>query len=155
MNDATHPHLDIENTMTTIKTVRPGDQACWRCDGVDSVESSHMRQNASSVMYIPSVPLTLMNLCYIREQRESYLSRTPPPGFPGGECESKFRGTGGYQDVLTLEGRRAMGLDVSDLASAGSDIERDLLIEACVFPSCYAKYFADTDAYQERRIGVF
>lgn len=130
MNDETHPHLDLDHTMTAIRPVRPGDQAWWHCDGVHSVESAHRGKNASSVMYIPAVPLTLKNLHYIKEQRDSMTARTPPPDFPGGEGESGFVGSGSYPDILTSEGRRAMGFQSFSASAAVNDAERKLLMEA-------------------------
>lgn len=31
MTDATHPHLDLDNAMTSLPRVEPGDQAWWHC----------------------------------------------------------------------------------------------------------------------------
>ena len=30
-NDDTHPHLELGETMTSLKQVHPGDQAWWHC----------------------------------------------------------------------------------------------------------------------------
>ena len=93
-----------------MKSVKPGDQVWWHCDGVHAVESEHNGKNPSSVLYIPSVPLTEANARYVKEQREHYLGRIPPPDFPGGEGESRFRGTGGDESLSTVEGKHGMGL---------------------------------------------
>jgi hypothetical protein len=130
LNQATHPHLDLERTMTTMPTVRPGDQAWWHCDGVHSVEGSNRGKNASSVMYIPCVPLTEENARYVKQQRDCFLEGVPPPDFPGGVGESKFTGKGGYSDILNDEGRRAMGLMPFDFTSAGDAGEKELLRRA-------------------------
>jgi hypothetical protein len=133
LDDITHPHLDLSKTMTSLKAVRPGDQAWWHCDGIHSVEAHNHGQNASSVMYIPSVPLTLANVRYISDQRDSFLSRTPPPDFPGGVGESNFKGSGSNADILSTEGKKAMGLAAFDYGAVKGEAERSLLREAYVY----------------------
>lgn len=51
-------------------------------DVVHSVETKHEGAGDSSVMYIPAVPLTPLNLEYILRQREKFLAGAPPPDFP-------------------------------------------------------------------------
>jgi hypothetical protein len=72
---------------------------------IHAVESVHQGKGPSAVMYIPSVPLTTQNLEYVRDQRESFLARRPPPDFPGGTGESQFKGSGGEEDIMTPEGK--------------------------------------------------
>lgn len=133
-NDETHPHLQVSRTMVSIPAVRPGDQAWWHAgeqtfprssaavytfssssilqshrmliaDMIHAVEAVHQGKGPSAVMYIPSVPLTTRNLEYVRDQRESFLQRRPPPDFPGGVGESQFEGTGSEWDITTEEGQ--------------------------------------------------
>lgn len=125
LNDDTHPHLDLQRTLIPMKAVKPGDQVWWHCDGVHAVESEHKGANPSSVLYIPSVPLTEANAGYVKEQREYFQGRIPPPDFPGGEGESRFRGTGSDDAIATTEGKQGMGLAPLTLAEADSD-ERSL-----------------------------
>jgi hypothetical protein len=129
-SDETHPHLELERTMVSMKKVVPGDCVFWYADGIHSVEASNEGQNAASVLYIPSVPLTLANVKYIKDQREQYLAGVPPPDFPGGTGESAFKNKGVESDILSLEGKRAMGLAPFDLAAAVDAAERDIMEEA-------------------------
>jgi hypothetical protein len=69
------------------------------------VESVHQGSGPSAVMYIPSVPLTPLNLEYVKHQRESFLAARPPPDFPGGVGESSFQGTGRQEDVVGAAAR--------------------------------------------------
>lgn len=69
-------------------------------DMIHSVEAVHEGKGPSAVMYIPSVPLTSKNVEYVRDQRESFLAAKPPPDFPGGIGESKFKGTGRQGDIV-------------------------------------------------------
>ena len=116
--DTTHPHLELSKTMTPLKAVRPGDQAWWHCDGIHAVESTHSGKNASSVLYIPTVPLTEASARYIRDQRETFIEGRPPCDFPGGVGESRFEGKGGEGDVMTDEGRRGLGVMPFDVDGA-------------------------------------
>jgi hypothetical protein len=77
LNEETHPHLRLDQTMTSIPEIQPGDQVycMWfltfslhlltvfalvgHCDTVHSVEKLHGGQNDSSVFYIPAVPLSV------------------------------------------------------------------------------------------------
>lgn len=128
LNDDTHPHLQLDRTLLSMKTVRPGDQVWWHCDSIHAVESEHKGKNASSVLYIPSVPLTEANARYVKDQRDNYLARIPPPDFPGGEGESRFKGTGGDNDIATAEGKQAMGM--APLQVEGVDADERMLREA-------------------------
>lgn len=108
-----------------MRAVKPGDQVWWHCDGIHAVESEHKGKNASSVLYIPSAPLTEANARYIKNQRDNFLARIPPPDFPGGEGESRFRGTGREHDISTIEGHRGMGMAPLSLEGIDAD-ERSL-----------------------------
>ncbi|KAI5455364.1 hypothetical protein NCC49_000178 [Naganishia albida] len=125
LNDDTHPHLDLSRTLLPMRAVKPGDQVWWHCDGIHAVESEHKGKNASSVLYIPSAPLTEANARYIKNQRDNFLARIPPPDFPGGEGESRFRGTGREHDISTIEGHRGMGMAPLSLEGIDAD-ERSL-----------------------------
>lgn len=107
LNDTTHPHLQLERTMVSMPHVNPGDQVWWHGDAIHSVESQHAGTGPSSVLYIPAVPLTAINVDYIRDQRECFLNRIPPPDFPGGVGESQFTGTGTAADIESAEARQA------------------------------------------------
>ncbi|KAG2158747.1 uncharacterized protein EDB93DRAFT_1120013 [Suillus bovinus] len=111
LNEETHPHLKLGETMTSIPEIQPGDQVYWHCDTVHSVEKLHGGQKDSSVFYIPAVPLTVKNASYIRDQRINFVHGLPAPDFPGGSGESTFAGRATAQDVTTSQGRRALGFE--------------------------------------------
>lgn len=48
LTHASHPHMRLEESMTSVPTVSPGDMVFWHCDVVHSVEQEHMGQNDSS-----------------------------------------------------------------------------------------------------------
>ena len=62
-------------------------------------------------MYIPAVPLTPMNQAYIEKQKERFLASNRPPDFPQGMSEAKFAGIATFKDIISPEGRRAMGFE--------------------------------------------
>ena len=72
LNKVLHPHLDLENTMVHIPAVEPGDYIAWHCDTIHAVDSVHAGKTDSSVMYIPTCPLTETNAQYLGRQREAF-----------------------------------------------------------------------------------
>ncbi|THH09868.1 hypothetical protein EW145_g1713 [Phellinidium pouzarii] len=110
LTPASHPHLRLEESMTAVPSVKPGDMVFWHCDVVHSVEQEHTGKEDSAVMYIPAVPLTPQNLSYVARQKESFLRGIPPPDFPKGAGEGSFIGVGKETDVIGEIGRKAMGL---------------------------------------------
>ena len=72
LNNALHPHLDLENTMVHIPVVEPGDYIAWHCDTIHAVDSVHTGKTDSSVLYIPTCPLTETNADYLGRQREAF-----------------------------------------------------------------------------------
>jgi len=81
------------------------------------------------VMYIPAVPLTKRNWEYVKAQREAFVQGIPPADFPGGCGETGFVGKASVDDVRGQTARRAMGLEPFDEASAGYDLEKQLIRE--------------------------
>jgi hypothetical protein len=65
-----------------------------------------------TVMYIPAVPLTPQNQAYVERQKAAFLQGQRPPDFPKGtgEGEAGYVGIASVDDVISKEGRRAMGL---------------------------------------------
>ncbi|KAJ7250502.1 hypothetical protein B0H12DRAFT_1120680 [Mycena haematopus] len=110
LNDKTHPHLRLNQTMVSMPRVEPGDQVYWHCDMIHAVEGYHGGKDDSSVMYIPAVPLTLDNVQYLRDQRNNFLAGLPAPDFPGGLGESAFVGRATIEDVHP-SGRCAVGFE--------------------------------------------
>ncbi|ODN76798.1 hypothetical protein L202_05400 [Cryptococcus amylolentus CBS 6039] len=147
-NDTTHPHLELDRTMIAIPRVKPGDQAWWHggefnksiCQGtpelmtdkdvIHAVEKVHNGKGPSAVMYIPAVPLTLQNAAYVNDQKQTFLKGKPGPDFPGGAGESDFEGRGQVEDIESLEGRRAMGLEPFDVSGSLASGEREVRKQA-------------------------
>jgi hypothetical protein len=128
----THPHLRLDETMTSIPRVDAGDCALWHCDVVHAVEKEHKGAPGkdSSVLYIPSIPLTKASFDYVLSQRQSFVEGIPPSDFPGGEGESTHIGRGKPQDITNAKGRRAMGLEKFKIRPDMSRAEVNL-IETC------------------------
>lgn len=63
-------------------------------------------------MYIPAVPLTPQNQAYVERQKAAFLQGQRPPDFPKGtgEGEGGYIGIASVDNVISNEGRRAMGL---------------------------------------------
>lgn len=126
-----HPHLRLSEAMTHMPTVQPGDYVAWHCDTVHAVDSEHQGTTDSSVLYIPTTPVCLKNVEYLVEQRETYLSGTPPPDFPGGVGESLHIGRGSIADterIGGIEGARAMGLAPLDPPEASNARTKALFV---------------------------
>jgi len=104
-----HPHLRLEQSMTSVPRVCPGDAAFWHCDVIHAVEAEHKGAEDSVVMYIPAVPYTPMNKAYVDKQRERFLSGDRPPDFPQGMSEANFVGVATVDDITSSIGRVAMG----------------------------------------------
>jgi hypothetical protein len=122
LRHALHPHLDLPNTMVHMPRVRPGDYVSWHCDSIHAVDSVHAGKTDSSVLYIPSCPLSVGNAEYLARQRAAFLDGTPSPDFGGGVGESKHVNRPGVEDVETVDsedGMRAFGLKKWDSTAAG------------------------------------
>ncbi|KAF8181305.1 hypothetical protein BJ912DRAFT_1125852 [Pholiota molesta] len=107
-----HPNMRLEASMTSVPKVNPGDGVFWHCDVVHAVETDHIGQGDSAVMYIPAVPLTPQNQAYVERQKAAFSQGQRPPDFPKGtgEGEAGYVGIASVDDVISKEGRRAMGL---------------------------------------------
>lgn len=117
-----HPHLQLEKSMVHVPTVRPGDYVAWHCDAIHAVDRTHAGKSDSSVLYIPTCPLTEDNAKYLVRQREKFVNGTPSPDFGGGVGESGHKGRIRVEDVEALvgqDGMRAMGLLEWDADAAG------------------------------------
>ena len=84
-----HPHLELHKTMTHVPKVRPGDYVAWHCDStfkqalylifsnentaIHAVDSIHAGKSDSSVLYIPSCPLTELNAQGLADERDAFL----------------------------------------------------------------------------------
>ncbi|KAL9124291.1 MAG: hypothetical protein Q9217_006365 [Psora testacea] len=113
LNTVLHPHLDLENTMVHIPLVRPGDYVAWHCDTIHAVDKIHAGQGDSSVMYIPSCPLTDANAEYLVRQRDAFSEGLPGPDFPSGVGEGQHVGrlsTDFVMQNIDKEAQQAMGI---------------------------------------------
>lgn len=134
LRHALHPHLDLPNSMVHVPRVRPGDYVSWHCDSIHAVDSVHAGKSDSSVLYIPSCPLSVGNAEYLARQRARFLEGTPSPDFGGGKGESEHVGRPGVEDVRMVdaeEGMRAFGLKAWDGGAPGlSDGQREVMKRA-------------------------
>ncbi|KAH7076339.1 hypothetical protein BKA63DRAFT_440688 [Paraphoma chrysanthemicola] len=110
-NPVTHPDLDLTHTMCSVPHVEPGDYVAWHCDAIHSVDKEHRGTGDSSVMYIPTCPMTPSNVRYLSRQRETAGAFSPPPDFPGagGPGELDFQGQLEWGSV-SAGGLQAMGM---------------------------------------------
>ncbi|KAG9225114.1 hypothetical protein CCMSSC00406_0007475 [Pleurotus cornucopiae] len=107
-----HPHLRLEQTLTSAPAVKPGDAVFWHCDVIHAVEVEHEGTQDSAVMYIPAVPTTPRNAAYVKAQYERFLEGIRPSDFPQGPSERGFIGIGTPEDIVGSSGRRAMAIPV-------------------------------------------
>ena len=114
-----HPHLDLPNSMVHMPRVEPGDYVSWHCDTIHAVDSVHAGSTDSSVLYIPSCPLTVGNAEFVARQRACFLEGTPCPDFGGGVGESQHVGRPVEGSVRGVEARRAFGLEAWDSDAEG------------------------------------
>ncbi|OJA13021.1 hypothetical protein AZE42_03520 [Rhizopogon vesiculosus] len=108
-----HPHLRLDETMTSVPKVNPGDMVFWHCDVVHSVESEHTGSGDSAVIYIPAVPQTPQNTAYVKRQAETFIIGTNPPDFAGDRTGLPYVGLGADADVVEPISRIAMGLPIT------------------------------------------
>jgi hypothetical protein len=130
MNESLHPHLELSTSMVSIPTVRPGDMVFWHCDTIHAVDSVHRGNFDSSVFYIPAAPLCEVYGEYLAQQRHSFQQGIPPPDFPGGEGESRHVGRATPENIKTVEGRRAMGLQSFEIKSYMTPGEKEMVSAA-------------------------
>ncbi|KAA1467115.1 DUF1479-domain-containing protein [Dentipellis sp. KUC8613] len=111
-NNETHPHFRLDETMTSVPKVYPGDMVFWHCDLVHSVEKEHTGNDDSAVMYIPAVPTTPQNKEYVRKQNETFVQGITPPDFAKLTPEATYVGTGKPEDIVHPLGKQAMGFQI-------------------------------------------
>ncbi|KAK0977225.1 hypothetical protein LTR91_013379 [Friedmanniomyces endolithicus] len=119
---ALHPHLNLPSSMVHVPKVQPGDYVSWHCDTIHGVDSVHTGSTDSSVLYIPSCPLTVANAQFVARQREAFLNGWPSPDFGGGVGESQHVGRPGVEDVERVnsgDGLQAFGLKAFDGEAEG------------------------------------
>ncbi|KAL4952097.1 hypothetical protein BDW69DRAFT_200974 [Aspergillus filifer] len=113
----THPHLRLEETLTLIPRVNPGDAVFWHSDVIHAVDPANNTDEIATVLYIPAVPLTRNNVSYIKKQRDALLAdgQTPPDFIirVGDVKEARLKGWLDHSAALrnNPEGRQAYGLE--------------------------------------------
>jgi hypothetical protein len=123
-----HPHLSLNQTMTSLPLVHPGDYVLWHSDTIHAVDPRHSGNSDSSVLYIPICPLTVKNAEALERQRSRFLAGGIGPDFGGeeglGEKFHKGRCEVGMfveeeERLGRKEGLRAMGLEAWDSDAEG------------------------------------
>lgn len=127
LNNNTHPHLHLDDTMVSMPKMYPGDYVAWHCDSIHAVEPHNEGENDASVLYVPAAPLCDQNAFYIAKARAAFLGKTPGPDFPKyglGLGEAWYQNYGTENDILTVEGLQSMGLAPFDTSSAKNENEK-------------------------------
>lgn len=121
--ESLHPHLDLKRTMIGIPPVKPGDYVFWHCDLIHEVDKLHPGTRDSSVSYNACVPLCPYNVESLIGLRKSFQNVLPPDDFAKynhGELEAEHDDNGAkVENILSLEGRRAMGFEKFDVDEEG------------------------------------
>jgi len=65
--------------MVHMPKVYPGDYVSWHCDTVHAFDGVHTGSSDSSVLYIPTCPLTINNARSLAKQREALTYGWPCP----------------------------------------------------------------------------
>jgi hypothetical protein len=136
LNNALNPHLELSSTMVHIPEVRPGDYLAWHCDQIHTVDKQHESAAESSVLYIPTCPLTIQNAEFLAHQRQAFLEGLPCPDFGSGIGETGHIGRPDPEDVEEASqgkdaGMVAFGLQEWDSSAAGlSEAQRELFDRA-------------------------
>ncbi|TQB69294.1 hypothetical protein MPDQ_002091 [Monascus purpureus] len=133
--NALHPHLEMEKSMVGIPPVKPGDYVFWHCDLIHEVDKFHPGTRDSSVSYNACIPLCPYNLENLVKTRRSFLEAGIPPDFEKythGELEREHADHGArLENVLSLEGKRALGLAPFDVDEEGiTPGQRHMRLEA-------------------------
>lgn len=139
-----HPHLPLERTVMSLPRVKRGDYVFWHADLVHEVEGRHDGLEDSSVslrvdvrgplltrgldlqvIYNANVPLCPYNIQNMVNMRRAFRDVVPSADFYlacGGpyELEKQHGDHGAREDnILMLEGRRALGLAAFDIDEEG------------------------------------
>jgi hypothetical protein len=135
-SNALNPHLELDSTMVHMPEIRPGDYVAWHCDQIHAIDKHHESTADSSVLYVPTCPLTTQNAEFLARQRQAFLEGLPCPDFGGGAGETDHIGRPGPEDVEEASqgkdaGMIAFGLQEWDSSAAGlSEAQRELFDRA-------------------------
>lgn len=144
LNEALHPHLQLNRSMIPIPHLDPGDYLVWHCDAVYALERrSRPDLPTTAILYLPACPLTQTNALYLVRQRKALLQGVSGPDFDGRpagdlplEAEEAVQKVG---EAGGVDGMRAMGLLPWDEDDAQDDGEFSVLKMAngILFPEKY------------------
>jgi hypothetical protein len=104
-------HGPLQEALTSIPVMQPGDTVFWHCDLIHAVEDAHRGTGYSNVMYIAAAPGCEKNDEYLKRQLPTFQKGESPPDFPADnfECDFVDRAT---EDSLTELGKRQLGFDL-------------------------------------------
>ena len=118
-----HPDLDLKRSVVGIPPVKPGDYVFWHTDLVHEVDKYHPGKTDSSVAYNACTPLIPYNLESLIGTKKAFLDGVRPDDFYGSaviEHEREHEDHGArVENILSLEGRRAMGFEKFDVEEPG------------------------------------
>ena len=118
-----HPDLDLKRSVVGIPPVKPGDYVFWHADVVHEVDKFHPGKTDSSVAYNACTPLIPYNLESLANTKKAFLAVERPSDFQGltaGETEKDHEDHGArLENILSLEGKRAMGFGKFDTEEPG------------------------------------
>lgn len=121
--EAFHPNLELKRSVVGIPPVKPGDYVFWHADVVHEVDKFHPGTTDSSVAYNPCTPLIPYNLESLVGTKKAFLAADTPSDFYGldkTETEKDHEDHGArVENILSHEGRRAMGFERFDVDEAG------------------------------------
>lgn len=120
------PHLNHDKSVVGIPEVRPGDYVLWHADLLHEVDKEHKGDKDSSVLYVSHNPLCEYNLETLLDSRTAFLAGTKPRDFlyelKRGPDESDFEDRGKPENVLSDEGRAALGLSKYNTEEEGISV---------------------------------
>ncbi|KAF7543075.1 hypothetical protein G7Z17_g11042 [Cylindrodendrum hubeiense] len=113
LSRSSHPHLRLEECLTHMPKVKPGDTVWWHEDVCHAVDPEQEGSENASVVYIPSCPTTPINKAYVKRQIEATLAGLPPPDhtLDNDLDETTLKGYIGL-DGLNEEAKRAFGFEL-------------------------------------------
>lgn len=97
---------------------------------IHAVDFEHKGIGDSSVLYIPTCPITEINADYVARMRAACRAGTPGPDFPGGKGESEHVGrpTEAFLRSVTNEvGLASVGLAPLPVPSSGNWGEKEVI----------------------------
>jgi hypothetical protein len=101
-------HPALVPALTPIPTVRPGDTVWWLGESIHAVADVAGLERWGNVMYIPSVPLTDINLRWAKGQYQAFLEGKSPIGRDERTVEDQWPDRAQPSDLTDI-GRKQFG----------------------------------------------